>query len=170
MSDLLFRELLTVDSITELKLIRPNGLSVVLVLGKNAIGDGWSGNYRWDAASTVATSDDAVASSVVSPTGRWLRVKNRIDTLFLRMIQTKRVATPAMLIGATSNVSVTWDVAFANTNYTVSVTLEGASLLGLTPVISSRTATGCVVTIRNSLLVNLLVNAGTLHLIATADL
>lgn len=80
-----------------------------------------------------------------------------------------RVATPAVLLGGSSDVTVTWSAPFANTNYTVVVTLEGTGVLGLTPIVKSRALANCVVTLKNALLVNILAGAGTLHVITISN-
>lgn len=84
-------------------------------------------------------------------------------------IRRGRVATPAMLISANPVASIVWDPAYADTNYTVSVDLESANsgLLGLTPTITSRTPTGCSVTLK--VLIALAAGAGTVHFLAIHD-
>ncbi len=74
-----------------------------------------------------------------------------------------------MLIASSVDVQVTWPVAFPSASYTVVASLEGTSLLGVVAAVKSRTAAGCVVTLKNALLVNIGQSAGTLHCIATPN-
>lgn len=77
------------------------------------------------------------------------------------------ISSPAMAIGAAVTVTVTWPVAFADNSYGVSVTPTTAALLGLSGGATTKTATGCIITLKNTLGLALLAGQGTLDIIAT---
>lgn len=78
---------------------------------------------------------------------------------------TKGTATigVAIGIGATSNITVTFDQALPDTNYALIASIEGtAGLLGnlvAVPLSASKTTTTCVVAVKNTSLVTLGLNA-----------
>lgn len=82
--------------------------------------------------------------------------------------QTKRVATGSILANLFSNITVTWDGAFPDANYTINYAIEtsGTGLLGVDSIVS-RTATACVIAVKNLSL--LAANSGTLHITAIHD-
>lgn len=85
-------------------------------------------------------------------------------------IRTKRMATPAALIGATMTISVVWDIPFADANYTFTgVNLIGPSFLGLRPNVTAFTKDGCTVQVQNTLGLALVAAAGGLHISAIHD-
>jgi hypothetical protein len=78
---------------------------------------------------------------------------------------TKGAATigVAIGIGATSNLTITFDRALPDTNYSIIASIEGtAGLLGnlvAVPISASKTTTSCVVAVKNTSLVTLGLNA-----------
>lgn len=86
----------------------------------------------------------------------------------LPVLQTKRITTGSIATITNAIVAVTWDVPFANANYTIvaSVMIDeaGDSLRVLRS--RSKTAEGCVVLVRNDALVS---KTGELHVIAISD-
>lgn len=62
-----------------MKPITPN--QQVLLIGRDSVGDGKGGFYRWDSTDTTSAQDDTylnvVTSSVNGATGRWVRVFQR---------------------------------------------------------------------------------------------
>lgn len=83
--------------------------------------------------------------------------------------ETKRVSTGSVAgAGGTASVTVTWDVPFADANYTVAASVE-RDIVGddlRIQRIRSQTATACVVAVVNN---SLTAQTGTLHAIAIAD-
>lgn len=86
----------------------------------------------------------------------------------MREMRTKRVSTGSILAGLIGNITVTWDTAFADANYTIcpAVQTSGLSVLQIDSIVSF-TASGCVIAVKN---VSLLANTGTIHIIALHDL
>ena len=83
--------------------------------------------------------------------------------------QHERVATGSIATLVRADVSITWDTAFADTNYTVILAVEDTSALGLglTPErIRSKTTSGITVQVFNASLGSL---SGTLHAVAIHD-
>jgi hypothetical protein len=88
----------------------------------------------------------------------------------LPLFRSIRVAAPAMALGASVTVNVTWPTPFADTSYTVSATPQGTSIIGLTWALNpGHTTTGCSFTLKNAGLIALLASAVTLHVIAIHD-
>lgn len=83
--------------------------------------------------------------------------------------RTVRVATPAVGLGGTMSVAITWAVPFADASYNAVAEFEGLAVLGLTAVVTNRTATGCTVTSKNVLGLALLAGAGTITVTAIHD-
>lgn len=82
-------------------------------------------------------------------------------------LQTKRSATGNILAGITGNIAVTWDAAFADTNYTINVMIQsGSTSVFLVDCIVSMSTTGCVIAVKN---ISLLTSSGTLHVTAIHD-
>ncbi|TPG66058.1 hypothetical protein [Hymenobacter nivis] len=80
------------------------------------------------------------------------------------------VAGRTIAAGTSTTVSVTWPTPFPDANYTVSAPLaSNVTLLGGQWVLTSQSATGCVLTLANSALVALNLTTGTLHVTATHD-
>lgn len=80
--------------------------------------------------------------------------------------QTKRVATGNILATLLAPITVTWDSAFPDTNYTISYSIVGpAGVLSLDSI-TSVTAAGCTINVKN---VSLGTNSGTLHVMAIHD-
>jgi len=69
-----------VETIALLQALPTYDKAVAFVTGKIAMGDGLGGFYYWDSAS-VATEDmtflNTIASTVTTPTGRWIRLFQR---------------------------------------------------------------------------------------------
>jgi hypothetical protein len=83
--------------------------------------------------------------------------------------RTKRLSTPAVAIGGTMKIDVTWDVPFPDDKYNAVAEFEGLGLLGLTAVVTNRTATGCTVVSKNVLGLQLLAGAGMVTVTAIHD-
>lgn len=81
-------------------------------------------------------------------------------------IETKRVATGNILAGLTSPITVTFDTAFPDTNFSLSYSMEGAAGVFLIDSITSKLAGSCVIGVKN---LSIGTNSGTLHVIAIAD-
>jgi hypothetical protein len=82
----------------------------------------------------------------------------------------KRTDLGTIAGSSSQNVAVTWNTAFANANYTVTVTIEGdntgTAAGGLTAQVHTLTASGCTVRITNTTTNN---RTGLIHTIAIAD-
>lgn len=80
------------------------------------------------------------------------------------------VNTPAMAIGASVTVTVTWPTAMPSATYAAVATVENDSLLGVQIVLKAgtKTTTGCQFTLKNAGLLALLASAGTLQVIGLA--
>lgn len=81
-------------------------------------------------------------------------------------IQTKRVATGNILAAILAPIAITWDAAFADTNYTIGYVNEGAAGVLSLDSIASKTTTGCTINVKN---VSLSTASGTLHVTAIHD-
>ena len=81
-------------------------------------------------------------------------------TALAARFRTKQLPTPAVAIGGTMTMNVVWDTPFADDKYNAVPEFEGLSVLGLTAVVTNRTATGCTVTSKNVLGLALLAGAG----------
>lgn len=85
-------------------------------------------------------------------------------------VQRKRVSTGSVAGGATAAVTITWDDAFADTDYTISAVIEeataGTSTLRVHHV-ESRAVSECVVRVVNDEAVS--ARTGTVHCIAIHD-
>lgn len=85
-----------------------------------------------------------------------------------RAVITKRVTTGEVLANTTVTVTVTWDSAFSNANYTAVCTVEEDSAPSLRVFrIRTKTAAAITVDVNNESLA--LAKTGTLHAIAFAD-
>ncbi|TGE05547.1 hypothetical protein [Hymenobacter fodinae] len=149
-------------------------------------------------ATTAKTTADGIRTDLTTQTGRIDAVKVTADTAkgtaetakttadgvrvdlnahtsannLHRFKQTKRVVTPAMAVGASVPVAITWDTPMPSANYTVSALLGNNSLLGMTWVLAAspvQTANGCTIILKNTGLLALLASAGTIQLLATHD-
>jgi hypothetical protein len=88
------------------------------------------------AANTVAAGDHAHAG-------------------YLAAVHQTSASTPAILLGGSADVTLTWPTAFPSTAYTVEFT-KGPGLLGSSSVaLKSKTTTGCVATITATLAISL---------------
>lgn len=72
----------------------------------------------------------------------------------------RQIPTPQVALGGTMTIPVVWETPFADANYNAVAEFEGLSVLGLTAVVTNRTATGCTVTSKNVLNLQLLAAAG----------
>lgn len=72
---------ITVNTIAELKTAPVYANTIMLVVGKAAVGDNLGGFYRWDSTSTAAedlTFLNTIASTAIQgSTGRWVRIFQR---------------------------------------------------------------------------------------------
>lgn len=84
-------------------------------------------------------------------------------------IQSTRISTGSITSGLRADVTVTWPTSFTDTNYTVLVTVEDTSALGLglqAERIRSKTATQVVIQVLNASLSSL---TGTIHIVGIHD-
>lgn len=95
-----------------------------------------------------------------------------ITTLQARQTRTAITALPAVAIGATTDITMSWtgQGAMPSTDYTVAIAVEGGtSLLGVLSYVlktGSRTTTGCTVTVKNSGLAAISNGAGNVNVVA----
>jgi len=123
---------------------------------------------RADLTTTTSTANAAQALAA-SHTPLIAALQTDVATrLLATSFKGLRVPTPAMAVSATATITVTWPVAFADANYTISALPETSAVLGSFTLIS-HTAGGCVVSVKNIGLVALLAGAATLHLLAKKD-
>lgn len=94
---------------------------------------------------------------------------SQIITAQFASIQTKRVTTGSVAAGLSSLVTITWNVAFADTNYTVSPAVLDSTAAGLALTllhVESVTAGAITVRVLNTSVGSL---TGTIHAIAVHD-
>lgn len=119
-------------------------------------------------ADTNATQTLAAKAAADAAQATASQAQAAVDKLAGRF-RTVRVATPAVGVAGTMSVAITWPVPFADASYNAVAEFEGLAVLGLTAVVTSRTATGCTVTSKNVLDLALLAGAGTLTITAIHD-
>jgi hypothetical protein len=118
-----------------------------------------------DAAASATTAAKAAADAAQATA---TTAQAGLATLAGRF-RTVRVATPGVAIGGTMSLAITWPTPFADDKYNAVAEFEGMSLLGLSAVVTNRTATGCTVTSKNVLGLQLLAGQGTLTVTAIHD-
>lgn len=90
------------------------------------------------------------------------------ETYFKRQVETKRVATGNIGAGVTSSITVTWDTAFPDTNYTVVAVIRELGTNNLeVENLAAHLASSVEVRVRNRDGIN--GHSGTVHAIAIAD-
>jgi hypothetical protein len=116
----------------------------------------------------VVANNDSRLSDARTPTdGSVTRAK-----LAGASFQTKRVGTGSIAGGGTVTVTVTWDTAFADTNYTVALATESTDSNATSPAIRpdhirSKTASAITVACTNADAVT--ARTGTVHAVAIHD-
>lgn len=118
-----------------------------------------------DADATLALAAQAAAEAAKATATQALAASTALAARF----RTKRMVTPGVALGGTMSMAIVWDVPFADDKYNAVAEFEGLALLGLTAVVTNRTATGCTVTSKNVLGLQLLAGAGTVTVTAIHD-
>ena len=119
-----------------------------------------------DTGPTGATGSTGASGSAGSTGAAGSNGTNGTDVTTARL-RTDRSAIPAILAGASGTVTITWPSTLTDTNYCISPTPVGSSLLLAN--VASYSATGCVVNVTNLGLTGLGLGAATLHTIAIHD-
>lgn len=121
------------------------------------------------AAAATAQSKAEAAQATATQAQALAQAAQASQALLAARFRVARLASPAIAVGGTGTLQVTWSPAFADDKYSVVAECEGAALLGLEATVTARTATGCTVQLKNSLGLNLALGAGTISLLATHD-
>ncbi len=116
-------------------------------------------------ATTRANADTVLQNLITALTARVAFLENYVDWAEIKVL-----SLPAIAVGATTDVAITWTTAAPDTSYIVRPVLIGTSvsLLGtVTPVLkdNSKTVNGCTISIKNSGLIPVTVNAGQLEVL-----
>ncbi len=112
-----------------------------------------------DAATAVASASQATAKAAQAM---------QAAAATPSRIRTKRVAVPAVAVGASQVVQVVWDTPFPSVNYTV----PRPGVVGSASVdvqVTNKTVAGCTVSIKNTGIGALLASAATLEILAIHD-
>ncbi len=111
-------------------------------------------------ANTRASADTAIQSSVTALTTRVVTLESKTAATWAEL---KAVTMPAITVGGSTDLTITWTTPAPNANYSVFPTIIGSniSLLGnVTAVVKSKTATSAVVTLKNNGLSLISINTG----------
>ncbi|WP_324671030.1 hypothetical protein [Hymenobacter sp. GOD-10R] len=120
-------------------------------------------------AASAATAASAAQSTATAAQTSATAAQTAVAALADRF-RSKRISTPAMLIGAEATINVVWDKPFTDNLYTMNKPeLVGGSILGLAAQVTAHTAAGCTVKIKNTLGLQLAAGAATLEITALHD-